>query len=70
MNYIVLGELVEKLSGTPLDQFAAKNFFARLGMKETGYRPAAQLRDRCAPTEKRDGKWLQGIVHDPRAGKR
>jgi uncharacterized protein YbbC (DUF1343 family) len=67
VNYIVLGELVEKLGGMPLDQFAAKRIFAPLGMKDTGYRPDEKLRDRCAPTEKRDGKWLPGTVHDPRA---
>ncbi len=67
VNYIVLGELVEKLGGMPLDQFAAKHIFTPLGMKETGYRPAEKLRERCAPTEKRDGKWLVGEVHDPRA---
>ncbi len=61
MNFIVLGELVEKLGGMPLDQFAAKHFFAPLGMKETGFRPGEKLRDRCAPTEKRDGKWLPGM---------
>jgi CubicO group peptidase (beta-lactamase class C family) len=67
VNYIVLGELVEKLSGTTLDKFAAKNLFEPLGMKETGYRPAEKLRERSAPTEKRDGKWAPGTVHDPRA---
>ena len=45
VNYIVLGELVEKLSGTPLDTFAARHFFVPLGMKETGFRPGAKLRD-------------------------
>jgi len=32
-----------------------------------GYKPDAALKDRFAPTEKRDGHWLVGEVHDPRA---
>ena len=32
-----------------------------------GYKPDAALKDRFAPTEKRDGRWLVGEVHDPRA---
>jgi uncharacterized protein YbbC (DUF1343 family) len=67
VNFIVLGELVERLSGMPLDRFARKHFFDPLGMSETGFRPDEALRRRCAPTEKRDGEWRPGEVHDPRA---
>jgi uncharacterized protein YbbC (DUF1343 family)/CubicO group peptidase (beta-lactamase class C family) len=67
VNFIVLGVLVEKLSGQPLDVFARRRVFEPLGMKETGFRPGEGLRRRAAPTEKRDGKWLVGEVHDPRA---
>jgi CubicO group peptidase (beta-lactamase class C family) len=67
VGYIVLGELVERLSGLPLDQFAEKNIFVPLGMKETTFRPDDALKKRCAPTEQRDGRWIRGEVHDPRA---
>src|SRR5437868_7436110 len=36
-------------------------------MSETGYLPREQLKQRAAPNEQRDGKWIQGEVHDPRA---
>jgi CubicO group peptidase (beta-lactamase class C family)/uncharacterized protein YneR len=36
-NYIVLGYLVEKLSGEKYAQFLQKNIFGPLGMKDTGY---------------------------------
>ena len=36
-------------------------------MKETGFLPAEELRARAAPTEKRNGHWMRGEVHDPRA---
>ena len=38
-------------------------------MKETTYLPGDDLKHRAAPTEQREGKWMQGEVHDPRAYK-
>jgi uncharacterized protein YbbC (DUF1343 family)/CubicO group peptidase (beta-lactamase class C family) len=67
VNYIVLAELVKRLGGKPIDQFAAENIFRALGMKDTGYKPDASLISRIAPTEKRGDKWMRGEVHDPRA---
>ncbi|HVS39549.1 MAG TPA: serine hydrolase domain-containing protein [Gemmataceae bacterium] len=67
LNYIILGELVEKISGKPLDEFAKENLFTPLGLTTMGFKPADSLNDRIAPTEKRDGKWLIGDVHDPRS---
>jgi uncharacterized protein YbbC (DUF1343 family)/CubicO group peptidase (beta-lactamase class C family) len=67
VNFIVLGEVVERVSGKPLDELARERVFKPLGMTATGFRPKGDLKDRAAPTEKRDGKWLLGEVHDPRA---
>ncbi len=67
LGYIVLGELVAKVSGTPLDEFAKKNIFEPLGMNDTGFRPHGKLKERAAPAVQRDGHWLIGEVHDPRA---
>src|SRR5436305_7027996 len=53
INYIALGEVVHRVSGMMLDEFAQRNIFAPLGMRETGFRPDAKLRSRIAPTEKR-----------------
>jgi uncharacterized protein YbbC (DUF1343 family)/CubicO group peptidase (beta-lactamase class C family) len=61
VNYILLGEIVRRVSGEPLDAFARKNVFAPLGMRETGFRPV--LSPRVAPTE----NGLRGVVHDPTA---
>ena len=41
VNYIVLAELVKRVSGKPVDEFAAENIFRPLGMKDTGYNPDA-----------------------------
>jgi uncharacterized protein YbbC (DUF1343 family)/CubicO group peptidase (beta-lactamase class C family) len=67
VNFIVLGELVEKLSGQPLDAFAQKHLFEPLGLRDTTFRPGKALRERCAPTEQVEGRYLRGEVHDPRA---
>lgn len=53
IGYIALGEVVRRVSGTPLDEFARKNIFVPLGMRNTGFRPDSTLRARIAPTEKR-----------------
>jgi CubicO group peptidase (beta-lactamase class C family) len=67
VGYILLGKIAEKVGGMPLDELASKHIFTPLGMKDTGYRPQGELRKRCAPTQQRDGKWMIGEVHDPRA---
>ena len=56
IGYIALGEVVRRASGQPLDEFARRNIFAPLGMRDTGFKPAAALRPRVAPTEKRRGQ--------------
>ena len=56
IGFIALGEVVGRVSGMPLDQFAKKNIFEPLKMRDTGFRPAASLQSRIAPTEKRRGQ--------------
>ena len=56
INYIALGEVVHRVSGLTLDQFARRNIFQPLGMRDTGFRPNLKLRARIAPTEKRRGQ--------------
>lgn len=69
VGYIVLGAVVEAVSGEPLDAFAHKNLFLPLGMSDTMFRPGAAQKGRIAPTEPRDGALLRGEVHDPRAAR-
>jgi len=67
LGYIVLGELVKAVAGKPLDEYSMENIFEPMGMKDTGYKPPDTLKSRCAPTEQRNGHWMIGEVHDPRA---
>jgi uncharacterized protein YbbC (DUF1343 family)/CubicO group peptidase (beta-lactamase class C family) len=63
INYILLGEIVRRVSGETLDVFAKKNIFDKLGMRDTRFLP--RLSKRIAPTEQTDDGMLRGVVHDP-----
>src|SRR5690242_13015135 len=56
IGFITLGEVVARVGGMPLDQFAQKNIFGPLRMTNTGFRPSPSLKSRIAPTEKRRGQ--------------
>ena len=56
INYILLGLLVERIAGMPLDRFATQRIFAPLGMRDTGYLPLARsARAAIAPTQRGAG---------------
>ena len=70
INFILLGELVHRLSGKMLNEYARDNIFLPLGMKESMFQPPASLKPRIAPTERlpvKTGEPLRGVVHDPTA---
>ncbi len=67
VGFMVLGELVQRVSGTSVHEFSRQNIYGPLGMSETGYLPEERLQKRAAATEQRDGRWMCGEVHDPRA---
>jgi uncharacterized protein YbbC (DUF1343 family)/CubicO group peptidase (beta-lactamase class C family) len=77
-GFILLGELVRRVSGIPLEEFVAQEVFRPLGMRHTRFHPPAEWTPRIAPTEEIDlpegakagsgkGRVLRGTVHDPRA---
>src|SRR6202166_1356190 len=51
IDFVLMGEIVRRLSGKPLDEFAHDQIFEPLGMRETMFRPPESLRPRIAPTE-------------------
>ncbi len=67
LNFILLGEIVARVSGQPLDQYAKQHLFAPLGMLDTTYMPPLSDVARTAPTEERDEQVIRGVVDDPRA---
>ncbi len=65
INYILLGEVIERVSGMGLDRAFDQWIFQPLGMMETGFDPE---HDRCAPTEVRKDRGLVwGEAHDGKA---
>jgi len=67
INFLLLGAIVERLSGQGLDEFVAEQVWRPLGMNDTMFRPPQELASRIAPTEIVDGRLLRGVVHDPTA---
>ena len=92
VGFIVAAEMVRRVSGEQIDQFARQNIYTHLGMNDTLFnsvelaksftanrasRPQGDLSEygfawldrieRTAPTENREGRWMRGEVHDPRA---
>jgi len=69
-GFIVLGKIVEKITGMPLDRYVAQTFFEPLGMSRTMFNPPESLWSNIAPTEI-DTLWrkgvVRGVVHDERA---
>jgi uncharacterized protein YbbC (DUF1343 family)/CubicO group peptidase (beta-lactamase class C family) len=67
-GFILLGELVRRVSGEPLDRFAQRNFYTPLGMRDTAFAPPQSWQKRIAPTEIVNAHGpLRGVVHDGNA---
>lgn len=69
LGFIVLGEMVERVSGKSLDAFLRDELFDPLGMKDTSFIPPPGIASRCVPTEYSNWrmKVIRGEVHDENA---
>src|SRR5947209_7283160 len=74
IDFELLGEIVQRVSGDPLELFANQEVFQPLGMIDTSFRsveeqpPAGRRYDQLiAPTEQTPEGMLRGVVHDPTA---
>jgi len=68
INFIVLGELVERVSGETLDAYCERRIFKPLKMPHTRFLPPAAWRGKIAPTQYDEQEhMLRGVVHDPTA---
>lgn len=66
INFILLGLIIEKLSGLTLQDYATQNILKPLGLKRTFFAPVPTLYGTIAPTQYDEkGSLLRGIVHDP-----
>lgn len=68
INFIVLAELVHRLTGERIDQYALQHIWKPLDMKHTRYLPPADWLSKIAPTGVDGrGRSIRGIVNDPTA---
>lgn len=67
INFILLGEMVRRITGLPLDRYVANSFFTPLGMNDSSFNPCNGKLARCSVTIGQDNAPLKGIVQDPNA---
>jgi uncharacterized protein YbbC (DUF1343 family)/CubicO group peptidase (beta-lactamase class C family) len=68
IDFIVLGALVERVSGETLDEYSARHIFVPLQMMRTRFVPPAAWRAKIAPTQYDENeRMLRGVAHDPTA---
>lgn len=67
-DFIFLGKIVEEISGMSLDTYAMKNFYSKMGMATTGFKPLNRFpKDMIVPTETEKHfrrQTMEGDVHD------
>lgn len=70
IGFILLGQILQRKAGMPLDVFAQREIFEPLGMSRTGFNPAQELKAEIPPTED-DRRFryrvIQGEVNDENA---
>ncbi|MBT0663298.1 beta-lactamase family protein [Geobacter pelophilus] len=69
INFIILGEIVRRVSSLPLDQYAALNIFAPNDMRDTQFNPGKEQALRCSATLGGEHNLLLGEVQDSLARK-
>ena len=70
IGFILLGEALEQLSGSPLDSFCALDVFKRLEMELTCFKPDKKLKAQIVPSangQEIRNRVIQGEVHDENA---
>ncbi len=68
INFIMLGALVERVAGMPLNEYAEQTIFKPLKMMHTQFLPPRAWIPRIAPTQYDEHNvMLRGVVHDPTA---
>lgn len=69
LNAILLGEIVRRVAGDPLDVVAAREIFRPLGLGRTLFRPGRALSPQIAPTGRWHGHAIGGVVNDQNAAR-
>ncbi len=62
LGILLLGEILERASGEPLERLVRRRLFQPLGFRFTDWLPSSEFKPRIAPTEW-DSTWRQRLVH-------
>jgi len=67
LGFLILGKVVERVSGETFTDYTRNHVYVPLGMVDTMFNPDPERCRRAATTQFLDGKWLKGVVNDTRA---
>ena len=67
INAMLLGLVIERLTGESLDRFVTREILQPLNMSETGFRPSSARQRRTAPGYLNGSEAVSGVVHDMNA---
>jgi len=71
IDFMLLGKIIEHITGEPLDEYVSRVFYCPLGLSTIGYKPYLRMPIKSiVPTEQEKGfrqQLLRGDVHDPTA---
>jgi CubicO group peptidase (beta-lactamase class C family) len=67
LNAMLLGEMVQAVSGNPLDRFAEQMVFGPMGMRQTLFRPPHAIWHDIAPSATYHGRAVAGVPNDGNA---
>ena len=62
LGFVLLGAVLERRTGAPLEQLVRDRVTGPIGMTETDYLPCEALKPRIPPTEE-DGNWRKRLIH-------
>lgn len=68
LGFVLLGEIIEKISGMSLDLFMEKNIFSPLKMKDTGYNPLKSGNNRKIAATSAGNPYEKRMVYDSTLG--
>ncbi|MDP5172706.1 MAG: serine hydrolase, partial [Bacteroidia bacterium] len=71
IGLMIMGHIIERITGETLESYAYSQFFSPLGMNRTWFKPGEKGMGQCCPPTEADTDWrhcvIRGYVHDPNA---
>jgi len=68
LGFVLLGEIIEIISGMPLERFMGENIFRTLGMKNTGFNPLVNSGNKKIASTSAGNPYEKRMVYDSTLG--